>query len=445
VTRLNRCAARLTLAASLALTAATCATPALAGNPGGTTCATDGRIAGSGDTWGATLLQRVLSPGYCGGSEVLYNYEGARTGWVAGLATDSCRADMFSTSGFPYSADQLGLLRERPGAFGSCPTSSRSPFPPNIKPFPARTDVAAGPLTVPVAASTVGLIANLASCSPTGAAPPLQLTGKMVSALFAGIVKTWDDRRLRKGGLNSFLATCKVPVVRVVRSDDAGATAVLKSYLVTVDPTLTLPSPTAAAGFVPLAGDCKWPCYNGPVTNRNWPGGDDTVTVAGDGSVAVAVNQHPGAIGYVEPAAVTTLGLRYASVMAIKGKTFQQPLLATPSGMQANVDLSKALLPANPLGTGAQTWASVPDGSSPINVVGGKAYPIQGLVTVLALPLATTPKAISRSTLNQRQTLLDFLQFALSADTQARVGNGFYAPLPAAWRSSIAGALAAQY
>ena len=37
-------------------------------------------------------------------------------------------------------------------------------------------------------------------------------------------------------------------------------------------------------------------------------------------------------------------------------------------------------------------------------------------MTVLALPLATTPKAISRSTLNQRQTLLDYLQYALSPD-----------------------------
>ena len=161
--------------------------------------------------------------------------------------------------------------------------------------------------------------------------------------------------------------------------------------------------------------------------------------------MAVAVNARPGAIGYVEPAAVTTLGLRYASVMSIRGKTFQQPLLATPSGSQANVDLSKAVLPQNPLGTGAQTWASVPDGSAPINVVGGKAYPIQGLVTVLALPLATTPKAISRSTLNQRQTLLDYLQYALAANTQTRIANGFYAPLPTAWRSSISTALAAQF
>ena len=56
-------AARLALAASLALAAATWATPALAGNPGGTPCASDGRIAGSGDTFGAALHQRVLAPG----------------------------------------------------------------------------------------------------------------------------------------------------------------------------------------------------------------------------------------------------------------------------------------------------------------------------------------------------------------------------------------------
>jgi hypothetical protein len=87
----------------------------------------------------------------------------------------------------------------------------------------------------------------------------------------------------------------------------------------------------------------------------------------------------------------------------------------------------------------------VPDGSGPINVVGGSAYPIQGLVTVLALPLATTPNAISRSTVDQRRTLLDYLQYALAANTQTRIGNGFYASLPSAWRSSISAALAAQF
>ena len=251
MTRPNRCAARLALAASLALTAAIGAAPALAGNPGGTPCATDGRIAGSGDSFGAVLHQRVLIPGYCGGGQVVYNYPGAPAGWVAALSTSSCRSDLFSASGFPYDADQLRLLRSRPGALGSCPTDSRSPFPPNTPPFPARTDVTASPLTVPIAASTVGVITNLpAGCSPTGAQVQLQLTGKMVSALFAGIVKTWDDQRLRKGGVNPTLVSCKVPVVRVVRSDDAGATTVLKNYLVTVDPKLSLPSPNAAAGLV---------------------------------------------------------------------------------------------------------------------------------------------------------------------------------------------------
>jgi ABC-type phosphate transport system substrate-binding protein len=414
----------------------------MAGNPGGTPCATDGRIAGSGDTLGATLHQRVLIPGYCGGGQVVYNYAGARTGWLAALTTASCRADLFSSSGFPYDDAQLGSLFGRPGALGPCPTDSRSPFPPNVKPFPARADVAATPLTVPIAATTIGLITNLpASCGQA----VLQLTGKMVSGLLAGQIASWDDRRLRKGGYNPALVTCKVPVSRVVRSDDAGATAILKNYLVKVDPLLVLPTPPAGAGVVTPADGCNWPCYNGSKTLRNWPGGTDLIQAAGDGSVAVAVNARAGAIGYVEPAAVSTVGRRYASVMAIKGKTFQQPLTAAPSGARANVDLSKALLPANPLGTGTQTWASVPDGSAPINVVGGKAYPIQGLVTVLALPLATTPKAVSRATLNQRQTLLDYLQYALSQASQTRLGNAFYAPLPAAWRSSISTALATQF
>jgi ABC-type phosphate transport system substrate-binding protein len=437
--------APLALAASLALLAIGGTGSALAGNPGGTPCATDGRIAGSGDTFGATLHTRVLIPFYCSGDQVVYDYTGAPTQWEDGVISDSCRSDMFSSSGFPYDEGQLRLLRTRPGSVSPCPTASRSPFPPNTAPFPARTDVAASPLTVPIAATTIALPYNLpASCTATGA---LQLTGKMVSALFGGVIRSWDDRRLRKGGVNPSLATCKVPVLRVVRSDDAGATAVMKDYLAKVDPLLALPSPPAGAPgfFTPFAGDCNWPCYNTKTTNRNWPGGDGAFGAEGDGSVAVAVQEHVGAIGYVEVAPVAGMSLQFANVKSIRGKTFQPPTVASPNGVGANADLSKALLPSSPLGTGDQTWANQPDGSGFDDVVGGSKYPIQGLVTVLALPLATTPKAISRSTLDQRQTLLDYLQYALSAPVQTRIGNAGYAALPAAWVRSISAALAAQY
>ena len=123
-----------------------------------------------------------------------------------------------------------------------------------------------------------------------------------------------------------------MPVSRVVRSDDAGATAILKNYLVKVDPTLVAADAAGRRGGLRHG---RRPTAAGPATTarqtlRNWPGGTDLVQAAGDGSVAVAVNARPGAIGYVEPAAVTTLGLRYASVQSIKGKTFQQPLASDP-------------------------------------------------------------------------------------------------------------------
>src|SRR5262249_15077647 len=152
--------------------------------------------------------------------------------------------------------------------------------------------------------------------------------------------------------------------------------------------------------------------------------------------IAVAVQGTVGAIGYVEIAPVATQGLHYASLKAIRGKTFQQPLIATPNGVGANVDLSRAQLPAgSPLGTGAQTSASSADAVSPANVVGGSAYPIQGLILVLAQPLATVPNAISRATLDQRQTLLDYLMYALSPDVQGALSGQLYAPLPSSWRA----------
>src|SRR5262249_56183572 len=113
-------------------------------------------------------------------------------------------------------------------------------------------------------------------------------------------IKSGDDRRLRKGGVNPALAQCKLAVTRVVRSDSAGATSVLKDYLVTVDPTLILPPPAPGARARSFGPDCGWPCYNISTTQRNWPGGTNTIPAAGDGSVAVALPGTPGPLGYGE-------------------------------------------------------------------------------------------------------------------------------------------------
>jgi ABC-type phosphate transport system substrate-binding protein len=425
-----------------ALAACAISAPAHAGSPGGTSCAPDGRIAGRGDSFGAPAQTNVLIPGFCNGQQLVYGYPGGAVGSDQALLAASCRTDVFAQSGYPYDAAGLAALRGAPGSIAPCPADSTSPFPPNSPPFPAPTDTAAPLLTIPIAATTVGLTSNLSGCQAVGG-PPLQLTGPMVSLLFSGLVTSWSDRRLRRKGANPWLAGCHLPVTRVVRSDSAGATSVLKDYLVTVDPTRLLPGPAGVGTLDP----CTWPsCYNAAGAQRNWPGGDLLTPVSGDTAVASEVLATPGAIGYVEPGQVSAAGLRYASVKAIKGGTMQQPLVATPGGTGANVDLSAAHLPAgDPLGTGADSWASAASGMSHVNVVGGHAYPIQGLILLLAYPLATFPDAISRATLDQRQTLFDYVHHALSPGAQTSLGGAFYAPLPAAWRTALLGAFDTDY
>src|SRR5262249_7287095 len=74
---------------------------------------------------------------------------------------------------------------------------------------------------------------------------------------------TWNDARLRAGGVNPLLANCPGAVTRVIRLDDSGTTQIFKNYLSKVDGART--GSTCDSGTT-------WTTLQAASPNVNWPG-----------------------------------------------------------------------------------------------------------------------------------------------------------------------------
>src|SRR5215813_7198893 len=87
--------------------------PAFATNPGGASCAADGKINGRGATFQAPVQQNVFTPGFntdvchnAGANMVQYNYAAAAAGGIGtgsgnGQKATSCRTDPFGGTDIP--------------------------------------------------------------------------------------------------------------------------------------------------------------------------------------------------------------------------------------------------------------------------------------------------------------------------------------------------------
>jgi ABC-type phosphate transport system substrate-binding protein len=222
-------------------------------SPGGQGCnPTDGKISGRGTT-NQNSLQSVLAQGYrddvCGPTEgsagnpagntmVAYNYpeavSGNGTGSVAAQQAASCRTDAFGGSDVPYEEATLTTLDGAPGALGGCGITWTPPFQPAPGPFPNSADATGQLMSYPIGGSSVTILVNLASTDCGGTAQTaIQLTGVQLSRLLGGDIAMWNDPSLVAG--NPSLSGCNVAVTRVVRTDAATSSSVLKSYLSRAD------------------------------------------------------------------------------------------------------------------------------------------------------------------------------------------------------------------
>jgi len=225
----------------------------------------------------------------------------------------------------------------------------------------------------PVVAGTEAIVYNL-----PGITQNLQLTPDVLTDIFLGKIKKWNDPRIAR--INPNVTLPDIDIVVVHRSDGSGTTYIFTDYLSTVSP--------------------EWAQKVGRGKSVSWPVG---VGAKGNEGVTGQVKQLPGSIGYVELNYARQNNLTFAAIQNAAGK-FVLPSQET----------GKAA-------TRAVVERLVQDvRSSAVNMPGEDSYPITGFVYVL---LDKQPKDTAKAA-----ELKKFFEWVLK-DGQKMAAELDYVPL----------------
>ena len=214
-------------------------------------------------------------------------------------------------------------------------------------------------------------------------AQPLQLTGDVLAAIFAGQITKWNAPRIAALNPGVKLPTSDILVVH--RSDGSGTTYIFSDYLSAVSP--------------------EWAKAPGKGKELQWP-----VGIGGKGNEGVAgqIKQTPGAIGYVELAYAVQNKLP-ASLIKNRAGKFVAPSVAS---VTAAAEGASAKLPP-----------STDYRISIVDAPGDGAYPISSFTYLLVYQ--------KQSDATKEKKLVDFLHWALT-DGEQQAAALDYAPLPVA-------------
>jgi phosphate transport system substrate-binding protein len=241
---------------------------------------------------------------------------------------------------------------------------------------------------IPVVLGAVVLTYNLESVKE-----PLKLTPELISDIYLGKIKTWNDDRLKKE--NPGIELPGAAILPVFRADGSGTSDIFTDYL-----SKTVP---------------EWKERIGRTKNPQLPQG---VGSGGKGNEGVMgqVKQMPNTIGYVELTFAKANNLPTALVRNSAGN-FVEPNADTVSNAAAGM-LSK-----------------MPDDLrfEITNAEGPDAYPISGMVYVLMYA--------EQRDAGRGKVIADFLWWAIH-DGDQYVRDLHYAPLPAEMVKKVEGKIA---
>ncbi len=229
-------------------------------------------------------------------------------------------------------------------------------------------------LQVPIALGGEAISYNV-----PGVKTGLKLTPSVLTDIFLGTVKTWNDPKIKK--LNPKVKLPSNPIVTVHRADGSGTTYIFTNYLSTVSPA--------------------WSSGPGTGKSVSWPGG-----VAGQGNEGVAglIQQTPYSIGYVELAYALQNKFTYAAIQNSAGKY----VLPTKASVAADA---------------AQKPNVTTVDFSIVDQAGADSYPISGYSWALIYQLQKSQAAGTE--------LVKVLDWLSHAPGQAIASSLDYVPLPA--------------
>ena len=220
--------------------------------------------------------------------------------------------------------------------------------------------------------------ATLASYNLKGAPAKLKLSGPLLADIFLGKITHWNDPAIAK--LNSGAVLPATAITPVYRSDGSGDTYAFTDFLAKISP--------------------EWKSKEGVSTQVNFPKG---IGGKGNDGVAAVVGRQNGAIGYLGISYVFGNELKYA---LIQNEAGNYPVPG-PDTITAAADSVKTIPPDNAISI-TNPPASAPD----------------------AYPISTFTYVIFPTTSSKKQTLRDFVTYAIGPG-QAFGAKLQFAPLPA--------------
>lgn len=206
----------------------------------------------------------------------------------------------------------------------------------------------------------------------------LKLSGALLAELMSGEIASWDDPRI--AALNPSLNLPRIRVVRVVREDSSGSTAILTEYLSQHSP--------------------GWAKTTGVGRTVKWKG--EVMLAKGNDGLSAAVKATPGAIGYVSFDRVRRDDL--ASVM-LRNKS---GAFVAPSELAF-----QAAVKASSISKSSALTASL------VDLQGPAVWPIVDLTYIL---MDATPKSAERASASAR-----FFYWAFLKGDPLISGTGFAA------------------
>lgn len=205
----------------------------------------------------------------------------------------------------------------------------------------------------------------------------LKLDGSTLANIFLGKITRWNDPAI--AALNPSIHLPLTPILTIHRSDASGTNYIVTDYLSSVSPA--------------------WTSNIGKGKSVAWPA--SSLGGKGNPGVAAALQQHAGAIGYVELAYAVNYKIPYAQLKN-KAGVFQFPSLTTVRAAAAQFSSVSA------------TKFSI------VNAPGAASYPIAGYSWVL---LRQHPK-------QNGSALVDLFRW-MTTTGQTNAGQLNYVPLPA--------------
>ena len=228
-----------------------------------------------------------------------------------------------------------------------------------------------GVVHIPTVGGAVVLGYNVA-----GVPANLKMTGEIISEIYLGKIKTWNDNKIK--AVNPGVTLPGTTIVPIHRTDGSGTTYIFTHYL--------------------KKASQEWAAGPGAGKSVNWP-----IGLGGKGSdgVAAQVKHSDGAIGYFELAYAKANNLPFAEVKNKAGKY----VVASPASTTAAISQYVSQLNAD---------IKTPTVDAP----GADSYPICSLTYILLYK-------------NAKPSAVKLWDWAMKSAQQGDAAGLYYAPLPA--------------